>query len=254
MKIRVLGCYGGEGPGHRTTCLLVNDTLLVDAGAITQALTLEEQTRINAALISHTHLDHLKDIAFLADNVIGRRNAPVEIISIPSAIRSIRTHFLNDRLWPDFTAIPTRKSPVLKLKEIQAGRPYKVEGITVRAIPVHHTVDAVGFILDDGAGSIVFSGDTGPTAQLWREANKLKHLKAIFVETSFPNSMQGIADASCHLSPRTLEGELQKLSHNGVPVFVYHMKPNFLADLTREIRDLGRKEVVFLKQGDLLQF
>lgn len=54
MKIRVLGChgseqFGGEKTGRqqcRTCGFLINDTVMVDAGTIGAALTLDEQRAI----------------------------------------------------------------------------------------------------------------------------------------------------------------------------------------------------------------
>ncbi len=40
MRLRVLGCHGGELPGCRSTCFLVDGTLALDAGALTASLEL----------------------------------------------------------------------------------------------------------------------------------------------------------------------------------------------------------------------
>ena len=69
MEVRVLGCYGGEMPGHRTTCILVNSHLLIDAGAVAAALPLKDQAKVEAVLLSHSHLDHVRDLPLLADNI-----------------------------------------------------------------------------------------------------------------------------------------------------------------------------------------
>ena len=38
---------------------------LVDAGTITSLLTIEEQVNIDYVLVTHAHLDHVRDIMFL---------------------------------------------------------------------------------------------------------------------------------------------------------------------------------------------
>ena len=68
MKLKVLGCYGGNIPGHGMTSLLINDTLALDAGWVSEALSLKEQEKVKNILISHSHLDHTCTLPFLIDN------------------------------------------------------------------------------------------------------------------------------------------------------------------------------------------
>ena len=44
MRIEVLGSYGGESVKCRLTCLLINDTVALDAGSLSQALPIERQS------------------------------------------------------------------------------------------------------------------------------------------------------------------------------------------------------------------
>ncbi|MDQ6995057.1 MAG: 3',5'-cyclic-nucleotide phosphodiesterase, partial [Mariprofundaceae bacterium] len=125
MKIRVLGCYGGQLLGFHLSSFLINDTILLDAGSPTIILTLEEQRHIEHAFISHTHLDHIQDIAFLADNRSLKRlsgeivNRYITIHSLQDNLDTISKHFLNNLVWPDFTMIPNAKDPILKLRPIE---------------------------------------------------------------------------------------------------------------------------------------
>ena len=89
MKVKVLGCSGSEGIGHNTPGFLVNDTVMLDAGTISAALSLGAQTKITDIMISHPHLDHLKGMLFLADNVIGRIKKPIAIRALPGVITAI---------------------------------------------------------------------------------------------------------------------------------------------------------------------
>ena len=73
MEMRVLGCYGGELPGYRVCSFAFDGKLLLDAGSMTSVLRPAEQRRISHILVSHTHLDHIKDIPFLAANLVGER-------------------------------------------------------------------------------------------------------------------------------------------------------------------------------------
>ncbi|MDO9462762.1 MAG: 3',5'-cyclic-nucleotide phosphodiesterase, partial [Deltaproteobacteria bacterium] len=143
MEIRVLGCYGSEMPGFRPTSFLINKSLLLDAGAITSILSLEEQLQITHILITHSHLDHIKDILFLADNIIERNHHPICIASLSAIIEQIKVHILNNSIWPDFTVIPER-GPVLNYLHMDEEKDIQLNEITCKAVRVDHTVEAVG--------------------------------------------------------------------------------------------------------------
>src|SRR5512135_2237628 len=210
MKVKILGCSGSETIGHMPPGFLVNDTVMLDAGTITAALTIEAQSRITDVFISHTHLDHIKAILFLADNIIGRIKKPVNIRAIPKVIEAIRKHLMNDIIWPDFTKIPTPKNPVLTYAPMQPGKTASVAGLRVKAIPMNHPVPAVGFLVSDGRSSFLYSADTGPNEGLWKEAAKARNLSAIIVDTSFPNMLDTIATLSGHFTPAQLHQDLTK--------------------------------------------
>jgi len=249
MQIRVLGCYGGELPGLKTSSFLLNKSVVVDAGSITSSMSYKEQAQIKAILLSHSHIDHVKDIGFLADNVFGRIKTSIKLVSIPEVLNILKKHFFNGKLWPDFTAIPDRKNPIYKLTPLVPMKPLKINGFKVKAVKVNHTVDAVGFIISDNKGSIVYGGDTGPTDLLWKETNKLKSLRGVLLETSFPNSMVDFSNRVGHLSPCTLEVEIKKLRTRTVPVYIYHLKPQFDGIIRREIKAIGNSKIKILSQG-----
>ncbi|MCG6872632.1 MAG: MBL fold metallo-hydrolase, partial [Gammaproteobacteria bacterium] len=71
MKLRVLGCSGGVGPGLRTTSFLVDEDILIDAGSGVGDLTQAEQEAIRHIFITHTHMDHCAFLPLLADNLFG---------------------------------------------------------------------------------------------------------------------------------------------------------------------------------------
>ena len=102
MKLRVLGCSGAEFPGFHPPGFLIDDTLLMDAGTIGSVLNENEQWKIRNIIITHAHLDHIRGIPFLADNIIiKQKNHSVTVMSIPSVIKTIMQNLLNDKVWPD---------------------------------------------------------------------------------------------------------------------------------------------------------
>jgi cAMP phosphodiesterase len=255
MKVKILGCSGSEAIGHNPPGFLVNDVMMLDAGTITAALSIEAQSKITDILISHTHLDHIKSLLFLADNIIGRVKKPVNIRAIPKVLDAIKKHLMNDIIWPDFTKIPTIQKPVLAYKPLMAGKSTTIAGLRVKAIPMNHPVPAVGFLVSDKDASILYSADTGPNELLWNEAAKAKNLKAIIVDTSFPNSLEGIADLSGHFTPAQLHLDLSKARiGSDVPIYIYHIKPVHKKKVLTELSSLGRKNVKILKEGKTYEF
>jgi len=251
VKLQVLGCHGGELPTCRTTCFLVDDVLALDAGALTGTLTLERLCKVDHILVGHSHFDHVKDLPLLADLVIGRRDKPVTIHASRECARALRENMFNDALWPDFTRIPSRRAPVLKIRTFRAGSTFDVGPYRVRSIPVSHPVESCGFVISDGESTLAMSGDTGPTERLWKVLNQTENLKALLLETSFPNALQALADVSGHLTPRTLSSELAKFRRNGAEVLLYHLKPAYVAELKRELKSLP---VEVLELGDTFEF
>jgi len=255
MKVKVLGCSGSESIGHLPPGFLVNDRVMLDAGTISAALSIEAQSRISDIFISHTHLDHIKGILFLADNIIGRIKQPVNIRAIPKVIDAIKKHLMNDLIWPDFTKIPTPKAPVLAYKPFPAGKTVAAAGLKVKAIPMNHPVPAVGFLVSDGRSSFIYSADTGPNEKLWAEAKKAKNLKGIIVDTSFPNHMDFVAGLSGHFTPAQLHADLRTAKvGNDVPIYIYHIKPVHKQRVIRELRALGRTNVKVLQEGKTYTF
>ena len=250
--MRVLGPYGGSAPDCRMTTFLLNETTSLDAGALTPVLTLAEQRKVDRVVITHSHFDHVATLPFLLENVFGRRR-PIEIVAPRNVLSPLRKHLFNDALWPDFTKLPSRRRAMVRFRPISTGGVYRTRDLTFRPIPVHHIVPTYGYLVRGATGSILFSGDTGPTRRLWAAADSAPDLKAIFLEVSFSDAQSKIADASRHLTPRQLPLELAKTKQD-VPVYLYHMKPPSLPAIRREVRKLGLRRLHFVTQGETLEF
>jgi ribonuclease BN (tRNA processing enzyme) len=227
----------------------VNDALCVDAGAVTDALSLEEQERVRAVLVTHSHMDHVASLPFLVENVFGRTRGPLEVLAPDDVLDALRTHLFNDALWPDFSRIEGQDGPSVTFRAVPVGAPFSADGLTATAVKVSHVVPTYGYVLADERAAVVFSGDTGPTEEIWAAARRTPNLKALFVECSFPSDLQRIADVSCHLTPRTLRAEMAKFPKD-VPIYLYHMKPPALDRLAAEIAALGEPRLVVLADGD----
>jgi 3',5'-cyclic-nucleotide phosphodiesterase len=251
MQLRVLGCHGGETPKHRTSSFLVGDTLAIDAGAITSGLSLDEQARIDSVLVSHPHMDHIRDLATLADNRCQQGGSTLDIVGVPATIEALRIHFFNDVIWPDFTKIDAKDGPTVRFVEVHPDRVAEVNGYEVTPVMVNHTVDTSAFIIRQNASSIVYGGDTGPTEELWKRINALDDLQALMMEVSFPNDESELAFQSRHLTPETLSIELGKLElSEELPILLYHIKPTFEAKVLRELAGVRGRNLQILQLED----
>jgi ribonuclease BN (tRNA processing enzyme) len=234
MRVRILGCSGGIGGDLRTTSMLIDDDILLDAGTGVGDLTLEEMVRINHVFVTHSHLDHVTSIPFLVDTVCWMRSTPIVVHSTRETIRTLKEHLFNWKLWPDFSQIPDAANPFMTYEEIAVGQTVDMGGRKFTAIPANHVVPAVGYILDSGKGSLLFSGDTTHNDELWEWANRTENLRYLIVETAFSNKEREIAIASKHLCPSMLAEELAKLKRPA-EVFITHLKPGEVALIMSEI-------------------
>lgn len=253
MRVKVLGCHGGELPGCRTTCLLIDGHVAIDAGALTSTLHLEELLKVDNIFLTHSHFDHVKDVPLMADLIVGRRQEPVRIRGLADTTETLAAHIFNDKLWPDFTKLPTPEEPTMALVSFEPNETIQVRDLAITAVSVAHPVDSVGFIIEQGERSIVISGDTGPTQLFWDAVNRRNDSVALFIELSFPNRMQWLADLSGHFTPQTLAVELEKI-HSDAPVYLYHLKPAFLDELRAEVAALGNPRLRILELDDEFEF
>lgn len=252
MRIKVLGCSGGVGPGLRTTSLLVNDELLIDAGTGVCDLSLAQMRRIGDVFITHSHLDHVCGLAFMADNLFDLIERPVRIHATAETLATLRDHLFNWKLWPDFSKLPDEKNPLLTWHEVKTGVPDKVNGHTLTAFPVLHTVPGVGYALQGEEGTFAFSGDTYATDDLWSALNALPRLDQLMIEVAFTNEDDELARVSRHFTPELLGREVRKLKHKP-RLFLTHHKPGCELIIQKECRTaLAGLEYQHLRRGDVI--
>ena len=244
MFVAVIGSHGGVAQGFRGTSHLIDGRLLIDAGSIASGVSIEEQAAIAYVLISHSHLDHICDLAFLADNCFGVKKRPFEVYSSKVARDNIMTHLLNDDIWPDFTRLPSTDNPMLRFHLFEE-RPFELGPYTITAVAVNHPAGGHGFIVEKEGTAVLFTQDTGPTEDIWEVAKGTVGLAAIFTEVSFPNHLQELATASFHHTAQTMRKEIEKMPPR-VPIFLGHLKPNYEEQIKEEIAALACERISVL--------
>ncbi len=253
MRIKVLGCSGAEYPGRYSPAFLVDGEILLDAGTITSVLGEKRQMRIRKIFVTHAHLDHIRGIPSLADNLVtARERRRVTVFSIPSVVGTIRKNLFNGAVWPDFTVIPHPDDAILRLVKMKEGRPVRNGKYKVTPYRVRHTVPSVGFLVEDGKGRRLFyTGDTGPTPGTWKKVGKRK-IHCLVIDVSFPDALEELAIRTGHLTPRLLRAELSKMALPPDRVFVTHTKPRYRRKIEGEIRKMKIDGVRLLRDGETI--
>ena len=224
MKLRVLGCSGGIGGNLRTTSFLLDHDVLIDAGTGVSELGLTELCLIDHVFVTHSHLDHIACIPFMVDSVGFMRDRPLTVYATQETLDILRQHIFNWKIWPDFSEIPNAQQPFMRYQPIGLGETVVLNGRKITPLPANHTVPAVGYHLDSGQASLVFSGDTFVNDGLWSVVNKIENLRYLIIETAFSNMEKDMAVLSKHLCPSLLADELAKLKREA-EVFITHLKP-----------------------------
>lgn len=250
MKLRVLGAYGAEAPGGKfPSAFLINDRILLDAGCVTSVLSAADQAVIENVLISHSHLDHVAGLGYLTEaRVLDGPGSSLTICSVAPVLKALRKSFFNNTVWPDFSSIPSIEQPTMKYRTLKPHVEQNVDGLHVTPVAVNHTVQTVGFVIREGDHSFVYSGDTGPTEELWHVVHKHPEARTVVIECSYPNRLAEVAEVAKHLTPALIEQELQKLPPSA-RVMIFHIKPQFYDETASELHRINSERIVLLEQG-----
>ncbi len=238
MRLKILGCSGGIGGNLRTTSMLLDHDVLIDAGTGVGDL----------IFVTHSHMDHVTSIPFLVDTVGWMRDKPITVHAIAETIAILKAHLFNWMLWPDFAQIPDARNPVLRYDTIVLGKTIELNGRRITPLPANHVVPAVGFRIDSGRASLVFTGDTTTNDPLWQEVNRIDNLRYLIIETAFCNREKDLAIASKHLCPSMLAEELPKLGL-AAEIYITHLKPGEIELTMREVEQCAAQWKPRMLQG-----
>jgi glyoxylase-like metal-dependent hydrolase (beta-lactamase superfamily II) len=249
MQIRVLGASGGCAPGAFPSCYLLNGTVAVDAGAIATQLTLDEQYRVTDVLMTHSHLDHVRDLPLLLING-DRTKRPLRILSIKETLDAVKAHLFNREMWFEAFTIPI---PLILSIELELGKTADVGGMKVTGFPLHHTVASTGWLVDDGEAAVFIAGDTDQEDCLVPVVKAAgNRLRAVFLEASFADEQVAFAKLTAHLTPAGVARAAKALPP-GVPLFVTHMKPGHEDRIEAQLRAVGNPALRPVRSGETLE-
>jgi ribonuclease BN (tRNA processing enzyme) len=255
-KITILGAYGTKGSHQETSSFLLNDAHAIDAGNLLRSLD-ENAANIDAIWLTHSHLDHIVDIAYILDSYFTLRTKPLKLMGLPATLEAIKTHFLNDVIWPDFSKIPLSNTNEMSVvyESIEIGKRYALdESSSIEAIATTHTVPSCGYIVRKNTSAVLITADTYINPALCETINKYTEITALVLECSFPNRMHELALESLHLTPSLAEQEIKCINRD-IKLYFNHLKPMLIEEISKEIYSSSvLKDAIVLGDGDTIYF
>ena len=258
MQIQLLpssfDSQGGASPAQRLTCFVIDDRVTIDAGSLGIALNDAQQRTVRDVVVTHPHMDHIASLPIFVDDLFGELREPIRIHATTEVIELLKADVFNDTVYPKFDQLKNSYGHVMQYVPFEVGREFAVAHLTCTAIPVNHIVPTVGLLVSDGQTTVAFSSDTAETEEFWEVVNRAKKLHALFIEASFPDSMDGLAKASKHLTPATLRQELTKLTHNGMDILAVHVKPAHRETVIAELNQLNISKLKVMEPGKVYEW
>jgi len=255
MKIRLIPSNTNGDPEIQfLTSLLVDQSTLFDAGSAGFSCHKVALQKITNIFISHAHLDHVASLPSLLEAYIAFQLPPPMIWGSAETLLNLKELLFNNRLWPDFFELGSPKKPLIRVSESVDYRPIPLDGLRVTPIPVSHVITTQGYLVESDSATVMISSDTGPTTAFWEIANQQKRLDAIILEVAFPDSMQALANAACHLTPKAFGKEVAKLTSHDPQILAVHLKPWLRSKIVQELQDLNLKKLVVARSDCDYQF
>ncbi len=246
---------GDHSQNQSLTTFLVNDTIAIDAGSLGFALSVDQLSRVEHVIITHSHLDHVASLPIAIAEVFPRLRRPMRVYAIPEVLSAIQEHLLNGTIWPDFSQIKMLGSDQMSvvLVPIHPGETFEIDGVKFTPILVNHEVATTGLIAETTDATVAFTSDTCRTDAIWAAANTRSTLRAVFVDCSFPDEMEELAIQSGHLTPRLVAAEAAKLTRPAEIICV-HIKPANRDVVLKQLASHHPQRIIPVEIGKTYQF
>ena len=256
-EITILGANGTKGAEGGTSAFLVDAHNVIDAGNLLRPMR-EAAAEIETIWLTHSHLDHIVDIAYVLDSYFSERKVSLKLRGLPETLEAVQRHFFNDLIWPDFSKIRLVNSDKMALvyEAIILGESYPLnEGCSIEAFETDHTVASCGYMVTKDQRSLIITADTYSLETMMELVVKTETVTALVVECSFPSGMRSLAKESKHLTPELLFITLKALEKSGLKLYINHIKPLYREIISSEIELYkGAWEVEILKDGEKIHF
>lgn len=255
--VEFLGTSGTRTPMQGTTCLRVSEHCVIDAGNLIDAFGQDVFT-VEHIFLTHSHLDHIIDIPFLADLFVTQKKVSLKIYGLKATLDDLRQFIFNHRIWPNFEEINLigHTEKTIELIELELETPYAIDDVILTPFKTDHTEGSCGYIIEKGSEGILFTADTYQCRRVWEIMDERPHLHSLVIEVSFPSAFDKLAYDSKHLTPKLLKEDINHCSRTDFAVYAIHIKTLFTDTISRELDALNllRGKGKILCDGDRIPY
>lgn len=242
MQIQILGAHLAELKGARLTSLLIDGTLVVDAGGLTSALSLSEQKKIKAVLLTHHHFDHTRDLVTLAANAGYYWQGQIVVYALRYTLDVVTTCLLDGKIYTNFLEYPSKEKPTLILEAIEPYSRKSIAGYDVLAVPVKHSVPAVGYQITSADGKSFFytSDNTVGVSDCWQHISP----QLLITEVAGPDKYGDWLKKAGHLCAGFLKEELiqfRQIKRYLPRIIVIHIGNIFEQEIKEEVARVAQE-------------
>jgi phosphoribosyl 1,2-cyclic phosphodiesterase len=242
VEIRILGAHLAEVKGARLTSILIDNSLVVDAGGLTSALSLAEQKKIETILLTHHHFDHTRDLVTLAANAGYYWRKQLTVWGLRYTLDIVADCLLGGKMYTNFFEYPDKEKPTVVLEAIEPYSRKPIAGYEVLAIPVKHSAPTVGYQVTSSDGKVLFyTGDTTMgVSDCWQHISP----KLLIVEVAGPDKYADWLKQAGHLCARLLKEELiqfRRLKGYLPRIVVIHIGNPYEQEIKKEVAQVAQE-------------
>ncbi|NOQ32387.1 MAG: hypothetical protein GQ570_14855 [Helicobacteraceae bacterium] len=237
LMMMIIGAHGTKSKDSSLSTFLIDNETTIDAGNLIDGLG-EEFLNVNSVFITHSHLDHIVDLPLIIDTMYDKLKHSINVYATAPIIKALKDHMFNNIIWPDFSMIPLigTSDKVIVYHEIEYDKEYKTFESTLTPFKNNHMNGSCGFIINN---KVMLTSDTYKCDRIWEILNENKKIDTLIIEISFSSDLNGLAEASKHLTPSLLKEELTKLKRDDVHIYINHIKESSYHKIVKEIKELN---------------
>lgn len=218
------------------------------------AASAKQRDQIRDIILTHAHLDHIAGLPLFIDDLFASLEQPICVHCSMDVVETLERDIFNWEIYPRFSELKNENGTVMQYQPFEAGREFTVKHLRIKSIAVNHKVPSVGFVVSNGKSTFALTGDTAEMDDFWQSVNVETNLSALLIECAFPDELSEIAENSHHLTPRTLQKELEKFHCKDCPVYIVNIKPMYRDEVVRQIEALQIENLQILEVGKIYEW